>query len=267
MEGIRRESAAVRDARTISPAAADGGATDGGAAAVAGTTLVVAGVPLVADLSGALWWPARRTLVVADLHLEKGSACAVRGALLPPFDTAETLERLAWVIGFYDPTRVIALGDSFHDGEGADRLATENRAHLGALQSGRDWVWIAGNHDPEPARAVGGRFVDTLVDGPLLFRHEPSAASPATGSLAAAVGEIAGHLHPCARIVQRGRSLTRRCFATDGRRLVMPAFGAYTGGLSVRHRAFARVFGGDAFTTHLIGDSRLYTVPAVRCIA
>lgn len=221
--------------------------------------LIVAGVSLVADLSGALFWPERRMLLVADLHLEKGSACAQRGSLLPPFDTAETLAQLAWVIGRYDPSVVVALGDSFHDSGGADRLAAEDRAHLVSLQSGRDWVWIAGNHDPEPERDVGGVFAREMRVGPLVLRHEP-AAGPGV------VGEIAGHLHPCARVVQRGRSLTRRCFATDGRRLVMPAFGAYTGGLDVRHRAFATVFDGLAFTAHLIGDSRLYTFPAARCV-
>ncbi|NVO12854.1 MAG: ligase-associated DNA damage response endonuclease PdeM [Rhodoplanes sp.] len=241
------------DARTASWGLASGEAR------AAGTMLTVAGVPMVADLSGALWWPDRRMLLVADLHLEKGSACASRGSLLPPFDTAETLEQLAWVIGFYDPSVVVALGDSFHDTGGADRLAAEARAHLVSLQRGRDWVWIAGNHDPEPERDVGGVFAREMRVGPLVLRHEPAAGH-------GVVGEIAGHLHPCARVVQRGRSLTRRCFAGDGRRMVMPAFGAFTGGLNVRHAAFEAVFDGTAFTTHLIGDSRLYTFPAARCV-
>lgn len=229
-----------------------------GEAELAGTVLTVAGVELVADLSGALFWPERRMLLVADLHLEKGSACAARGSLLPPFDTAETLARLARVVAFYDPLVIVALGDSFHDVAGAERLAPEDRAHLGSLQRGRDWVWIAGNHDPEPGRDVGGAFAGALRLGPLVLRHEPAGLGTA--------GEIAGHLHPCARIVQRGRGLTRRCFATDGRRLVMPAFGAYTGGLDIRHRAFATVFDGLAFTAHLIGDTRLYSFPATRCV-
>lgn len=225
----------------------------------AGTAaLSVADVSLVADLSGALYWPERRMLLVADLHLEKGSACALRGALLPPFDTAETLERLAWVVAYYDPAVVVALGDSFHDRDGAERLTPEDRAHLASLQRGRDWVWIAGNHDPVPARDLGGTFTQELRDGALVLRHEPAGRGT--------TGEIAGHLHPCARVVQRGRSLTRRCFATDGRRLVMPAFGAYTGGLNIRHAAFATVFDGAAFAAHLIGDSKLFTFPASRCV-
>ncbi|RAI37737.1 ligase-associated DNA damage response endonuclease PdeM [Rhodoplanes roseus] len=220
--------------------------------------LTVAGVALVADLSGALWWPDRRMLLVADLHLEKGSACAARGSLLPPFDTADTLERLAWVVAYYGPEVVVALGDSFHDAAGAERLSPEDRAHLVSLQRGRDWIWIAGNHDPDPGRDVGGGFARELQFGPLVLRHEPAGLGT--------VGEIAGHLHPCARVVHRGRSLTRRCFATDGRRLVMPAFGAFTGGLNVRHAAFDTVFDGAGFITHLIGDSRLYTFPATRCV-
>lgn len=248
-------------ARVMDARAASWGATTREAArlgAAGSATLAVAGASLVADLSGALFWPERRMLLVADLHLEKGSACALRGSLLPPWDTAETLERLAWVVAFYDPSVVVALGDSFHDAAGAERLAPEDRAHLVSLQRGRDWVWIAGNHDPEPGRGVGGAFAREIRFGPLVLRHEPAGLGT--------VGEIAGHLHPCARVVQRGRSLTRRCFATDGRRLVMPAFGAFTGGLNVRHRAFDAVFDGADFTTHLIGDSRLYTFPAARCM-
>lgn len=224
----------------------------------AGAVLTVAGVELVADLSGALFWPERRMLLVADLHLEKGSACAARGSLLPPFDTADTLERLAWAVACHDPAIVVALGDSFHDTAGTERLVPQDRARLASLQRGRDWVWIAGNHDPEPGRDVGGTFARELRLGPLVLRHEPAGLGT--------VGEIAGHLHPCARVVQRGRSLTRRCFAADGRRLVMPAFGAYTGGLNVRHAAFDTVFDGTGFTAYLIGDSRLYTFPAARCV-
>ncbi len=222
-----------------------------------GGEITIAGVTLLADLSGALYWPDERLLVVADLHLEKGSSFAARGMLLPPYDTAATLLRLARLIAAYAPRIVVALGDSFHDGEGPTRIAEDDRAALSALQRGRDWIWIAGNHDPDPAENIAGAFARSLARGPLAFRHEPAARD----------GEIAGHLHPYARVSRRGRTVTRRCFASDGRRLVMPAFGAYAGGLNIRDRAFLKIFGALAFTAHLIGERRLYAFSAARCLA
>ena len=227
--------------------------------------ITVAGVPLVADIAGALYWPEEGLLVVSDLHLEKGSAYAVRGVLMPPYDTATTLERLAGLLARYAARIVVALGDNFHDGGGPSRLAPSDRAHLFELQRGRDWRWIAGNHDPDPREGIGGAFARSLALGPLTFRHEPAAArvQGANGDLSD--GEIAGHLHPAARINQRGRTLTRKCFATDGARLVMPAFGAYTGGLSIRDAAFARIFPTSAFIAHVLGDIRLHSIAASRC--
>jgi DNA ligase-associated metallophosphoesterase len=224
----------------------------------ADNTLTLADVTLVADTAGALFWPEEKMLIVADLHLEKGSAFAARGVLLPPYDTASTLARLARLIERYAPQLVMALGDSFHDGGGPARMADTDRASLKALQHGRDWLWIAGNHDPDPTDGVGGRFADVLALGPLTFRHEPSSGC--------CDGEIAGHLHPLARVAQRGRAVSRRCFAGDGRRLVMPAFGAYAGGLNVRDRAIFGLFGTLAFTAHMLGERRLYAIPAARCL-
>ena len=221
--------------------------------------LRIAGIALAADCAGALYWPEQALLIVADLHLEKGSSFARRGTLLPPYDTPETLARLARLIAHYAPRAVLTLGDNFHDGDGPGRLAAADRATLIALQRGRDWIWITGNHDPQPAAGIGGTFAASLSIGPLTFRHAP-AREPAEG-------EIAGHLHPMARIVQRGRAVARRCFAGDGRRMVMPAFGAYTGGLNIRDRAFLAVFGSRAFTAHMLGDSRLYAFAATRCLA
>ena len=219
----------------------------------------VAGVTLIADLAGALYWPAEQLLVVSDLHLEKGSSFAARGVLLPPYDTASTLERLAAVLSHRVVRIVVALGDNFHDQGGPGRLAAADRAKLFALQRGRDWIWIAGNHDPDPADRIGGVFARSLALGPLLFRHEPAPqADP---------GEIAGHLHPVARVHRRGHTLTRRCFVGDETRLVMPAFGAYAGGLNIRHAAFVQVFGALAFTAHLLGRRRLYALAAARCLA
>jgi uncharacterized protein len=218
---------------------------------------MVAGVDLVADHAGALYWPEQGLLAVADLHLEKGSSFAERGVLLPPYDTAATLARLAELIVRYKPRIMIALGDSFHDGRGPARLADTDRATLKAMQRGRDWVWIAGNHDPEPAENIGGRFVETFRLGGLTFRHQPSGQGG---------GEISGHLHPVARVSRRGRAVSRRCFACDGERMVMPAFGAYAGGLNVRDRAFARVFQTLTFTAHMLGEQRVYAVAAKHCL-
>ena len=220
--------------------------------------LVVAGAALLADPAGALYWPDEQLLVVADLHLEKGSAFARRGVLLPPYDTAATLARLARLIERYAPRVLIALGDSFHDGHGPSRMSAADRAALKAFQHSRDWIWIAGNHDPDLPDGLGGRFADVLAFGPLTFRHEPS--------VNAADGEIAGHLHPVGRVAQRGRAVSRRCFAGDGRRLVMPAFGAYAGGLNVRDRAIFSLFGSLAFTAHMLGAQRLFAVAAERCL-
>ena len=182
-------------------------------------------------------------LAVADLHLEKGSSFAVRGMLLPPYDTAATLQRLGRLIARYAPRVVVALGDSFHDGGGPARLARGDRDNLSALQRGRDWIWLTGNHDPEPAADIGGTFDATLNVGALTFRHLPSGAK----------GEIAGHLHPVARVAHRGRAVSRRCFAADATRLVMPAFGAFTGGLNIRDAAFADLFGTLKFTAQMLG--------------
>jgi uncharacterized protein len=219
--------------------------------------ICVNGITLIADCAGAIWWPDERALIVADLHLEKGSAFAARGMLLPPYDTAETLARLGLLIARREPRLVIALGDNFDDGDGPARLADDDRAGLGALQRGRDWIWIAGNHDPDPAAGIGGLFAGMVALGRLTFRHRPTEGP--------AAGEIAGHLHPCARISRRGHTIARRCFAADGERMVMPAFGAYAGGLNIRDEAFLRVFGALGFDAHLIGARRIYSFAAQRC--
>ena len=218
----------------------------------------IAGITLAADCAGALYWAEQGLLAVADLHLEKGSSFARRGTLLPPYDTTETLARLARLIARFAPRVVVALGDNFHDGDGPARLSAQNRASLAVLQRGRQWVWIAGNHDPEPAGGIGGEFAASVSVGALTFRHQLARNAPQ--------GEIAGHLHPVARIVQRGRAVSRRCFVGDGKVLVMPAFGAYTGGLNIRDRAFAAVFGARKFTAHMLGEDRLYAFTASRCL-
>src|SRR3984893_1337449 len=159
--------------------------------------ITIAGVTLVADLAGALYWPDEQLLVVSDLHLEKGSSFAASGILLPPYDTATTLERLAGLLSRYAVRIVVALGDNFHDQGGPARLSGPDRATLFELQQGRDWIWIAGNHDPDPRDGIGGVFARSLALGSLVFRHEPR-PQPSEG-------EIAGHLHPSARLRQGGR--------------------------------------------------------------
>jgi len=222
-----------------------------------GDTIAIAGVALLADAQGALYWPEQGLLAVADLHLEKGSSFAARGMLLPPYDTAATLARLARLIAHYAPRCVVALGDSFHDCGGPARLTAKDRDNLCGLQRGRDWIWITGNHDPAPATGIGGAFHETLTIDALTFRHLPTDAA----------GEICGHLHPVARVALRGRTVSRRCFAADKTRMVMPAFGAFTGGLNVRDAVFADLFGMLAFTAHMLGEGRLYAFAAKRCLS
>jgi DNA ligase-associated metallophosphoesterase len=159
------------------------------------------------------------------------------------------------VIARHDPRMVIALGDSFHDRAAHDRLSAPDRDAIAAMQVRRDWIWISGNHDPALPSDLGGVVASEVAIGNIVFRHEPTGAA----------GEIAGHLHPKARVATRGRSMERRCFASDGERAVMPAFGAYTGGLSIRDEAFSKIFQTPGFMAHVLGDRRLHAIAASRC--
>jgi DNA ligase-associated metallophosphoesterase len=221
-----------------------------------GTTLRVAGIELVATLAGALYWPAAASLIVADLHLEKGSAFARRGVPLPPYDSRATLARLAAVVAALQPARVICLGDSFHDRAGPARLSREDAALLRRLCASCDWIWIAGNHDGKAATPFGGTTHDVLTLTPFVFRHAP---------VAVPVGEpeIAGHLHPKASVSTAAGRLSARCFASDGERLLLPAFGAYAGGLDVLHPAVAGLF-RPGFNAYLLGRIRLHAIPSTR---
>jgi len=196
--------------------------------------IAVNGVELIADRSGALLWPAESALLVADLHLEKGSSFARSGQLVPPYDTAATLARLSAVAARHAPRRIFFLGDAFHDPFAGERIAPEALAAIAALGAGRDLIWIAGNHDPAPPDAVPGARLDELRAGGLVLRHLPSARPVA--------GEIAGHLHPVARVRTRAAVVRRGCFIGDGTRALLPAFGAYTGGINVRDAAIAGLF-------------------------
>ena len=196
-----------------------------------GLALTVAGAAVVLRPSGALWLEAAGVLVVADLHLEKGSAFATRGQMLPPYDTRETLGRLEAEAAALAPRAIVLLGDTFHDGRAESRLAGEDTIRLCALATGRELIWVVGNHDEDGPAALPGRTVAGLEAQGLSLIHEPSGAPVR--------GEVAGHLHPCARIRGRSASVRRRCFVTDGERLILPAFGAYAGGLNILDRAFA----------------------------
>ena len=214
--------------------------------------IVVNGVLAVCDPLGGLYLPETGTLVVSDLHLEKGAAFARRGMMLPPYDTVATLNILSAVITRYDPKLVISLGDNFHDRKGSKYLAPELRALIAGMARGRDWIWINGNHDPDGTVDLPGSCADELIYGGLVFRHEPS--------LISGKGEIAGHLHPSATVRRREKSVRRPCFASDGSRLLMPAFGVLAGGLDLRHQAMHGLFDREKLVAHLLGRDRIYSV-------
>ena len=196
------------------------------------------GHELMALPQGALFWPARRALLVADLHLEKASWFAKSGQMLPPYDSIATLADLTAIAAATDAAEIWCLGDSFHDRAGCDRLPEEARALLTALTGRTRWTWITGNHDPGIADHCGGEIVEEAeVDG-LLLRHEaePEEARP----------ELSGHFHPKLRLHLRGRLVSRRCFVATERKLILPAFGALTGGLDAHHPEIVRAVGSGA---------------------
>ncbi|MGD9966772.1 MAG: ligase-associated DNA damage response endonuclease PdeM [Hyphomonadaceae bacterium] len=207
---------------------------------------------------GALWIGEAKTLIVSDLHLEKGSAFAVRGQMLPPYDTHAALLKLTDLMLQLQPDIMVSLGDSFDDPAGPARMDARDRELLRVLMSRCDWVWVEGNHDGRAPETLGGALRETLHVGSLVLRHQPTEA--------AAPGEIAGHLHPCARVIGRGTSTRRRCFATDGSRMVMPAFGQFTGGLNVCDDAFANIFPQGA-TALMLGKDRVLPAPNERLVA
>ncbi len=220
--------------------------------ACGGLRIELAGVGVMLRGSGALWLETERTLVVADLHFEKGSSYAARfGQMLPPYDTRETLDRLDHEIAALSPARLIFLGDSFHDGQGEGRLATDDAERLRGLARGRDLIWAVGNHDEDGPQVLPGEVIDEASILGLALRHEPrDGLQP---------GEVSGHLHPAARVSSGRSSVRRRCFVTDGSRLILPAFGAYTGGLNVLDRAFSGLFGGPLLAAAL-GKQKVHAI-------
>lgn len=220
------------------------------------THLHVRGELLTPLPQGALWWGARRTLIVSDLHLEKGSSYAAAGQMLPPYDSAATLSVVEGLVADLLPDCVISLGDSFHDRQAEFRMVGEDAARVRALTAATDWVWVEGNHDPDPPAHLGGRAAKVLRLGDLVFRHEPTAE----------IGEIAGHLHPAAKVAVRGKALRRRCFVSDGQRLVMPAMGAFTGGLNVMHEAFGAAFPEGGVMVFMMGRDQVVPVAGKRLL-
>jgi hypothetical protein len=214
------------------------------------------GRDMFALLSGAVFWPEQSTLLVADLHLEKMASFARTGQFLPPYDTGATLKHLAADLGATGAQRVICLGDSFHRDESTGTLADSDTLMLDSLTEHYDWVWIAGNHDPAP-HALGGRCCQMLALDGLTLRHEPKRGER---------DEIAGHLHPAARVRVDGRSVRRPCLAYDDRRMVLPAYGVSTGSLNILDPAFAGLFDTDALNVVMFGSNRLYAVASRRLV-
>ncbi len=227
--------------------------------AIVGATVEakLGGVTVTALPEGALWIAEAKALVVSDLHLEKGSSFALRGQMLPPYDTHAVLMRLTDLMLRLSPEIIVSLGDSFHDGGGPARMDARDRQLLGVLMSRCDWVWVEGNHDGKAPETMGGAVRDVLHLGALVLRHHP------TGG--AAPGEIAGHLHPCAKVAGRGGSVRKRCFALGHDRLVMPAFGAFTGGLNVCDDTFAPIF-PDGATALVLGRDKVLPAPMQRLL-
>jgi DNA ligase-associated metallophosphoesterase len=215
---------------------------------------VLAGAELQALPSGALWWPERRLLAVSDLHLGKSERGARRGGtLLPPYETEDTLARLDTDIGALAPATVVCLGDSFDDTAAAAAIAERHAMWITRLQAGRRWLWVAGNHDPGPL-GLGGSHVAELREGPLVFRHV-AVAQKAGGITDEVTGEVSGHYHPKTRLAGRARA----CFLCDDRRLILPAYGTYTGGLDIGAPALARLVGPKGLA--LVLGPRVVAVP------
>lgn len=216
---------------------------------MSGYEFTLNGAALVARPSGALWWPDRRLLCISDLHLGKSERIArLGGTLLPPYDTRETLIRLREEVEIFDPWTVICLGDSFDDLDSERGLSPEDQRILLAMLAGRRWIWIAGNHDPGPVE-TGGTWVQEHVTRPLIFRHIATDDAPA--------GEISGHFHPKARVPGHP---ARPCFLVDEVRVILPAFGAYTGGLSIKDPAFRPLISPRAKA--LMTGARVVPIPA-----
>jgi DNA ligase-associated metallophosphoesterase len=206
-------------------------------------------VDLVALPQGALYWPSRRALLVADLHFEKASWFARFGQMLPPYDSIATLTDLTAVVATTGAEEVWCLGDSFHDAKGCERLPQQARDMLRTLTGSTRWTWITGNHDAGMADHCGGTLVEEVAIDGLVLRHEADPRDPRP--------ELSGHYHPKLRLNLRGRHVARRCFVAGPTKLILPAFGALTGGLDVGHPEIRRAMGGRAEALVPVADRLL----------
>jgi uncharacterized protein len=206
--------------------------------------------------SGGLYWHAQKTLLVADLHLEKMSSFARTGQMLPPYDTGLTLARLEADLRRTGAERLISLGDSFHRDEGVSTLSDADRARLDGMTDAAEWLWLSGNHDPRP-HALGGRCLPKLELEGLVLVHEPRRGE---------IGLVAGHLHPAARIYMEGRSTRRACFAHDNRLMILPAYGTSTGSINILSPAFVGLFHWPALEVTMLGRERTYPVSRNRLV-
>ena len=212
----------------------------------ADSELVVAG-------EAALFWPAHKALLVADLHLEKASSYAAGGQMLPPYDSHATLSELAGLVSRFGATAVWCLGDNFHDNGGEARLETAAAELLRRLTAALDWRWIVGNHDPGIGANWGGRLHDEMVVDGIVLRHEAESSDSQP--------EMSGHFHPKLRQHLRGRMVSRRCFVRSQTKLILPAFGALTGGLDADHDAIAKACGGQKLEALIPAAGRVLTFP------
>jgi len=208
-----------------------------------------AGHAMTALPHGALFWPARAALIVADLHFEKASWYAGTGQMLPPYDSAATLAALEEAVAACRPAEIWCLGDSFHDSRGGERMAAGDRDRLRALAAAHRWMWITGNHDAAIDDPFGGTVMAEAEVGGLILRHEAEPGEPRP--------ELSGHFHPKLRIRVRGRLVSRRCFVATGSKLILPAFGALTGGLDAGHREIVRAVGLGAEALVPLGERML----------
>jgi uncharacterized protein len=218
--------------------------------------VLLCGKAFHADRTGALYWPAERTLAVADLHLGKGSYLSEDDVVLPPYDTAAAFDKLEEAIDRYDPQRVIALGDSFASEDGLD---PHDLYWLQDLMEDRDWFWVMGPDSVPPPEAAGGVVSQHVTLAGIKFRHAP---------VKAPVGqEVAGCMHPVANVSEYEHATRGRCFVSNGMRLVLPSMGCYSAGNNVLHECFDPLLGRNGLFVWLVGNGRVQQVASGQLLA
>jgi DNA ligase-associated metallophosphoesterase len=215
---------------------------------------------LILDASGTLYWPAYDLLVFSDLHFEKGSFLSQFANPLPRIDTQKTLDNMQNVLITYQPTSVICLGDSFHDGNAISRMDIGNIEVLNNMvNSVLDWLWVLGNHDPEIPREIAGGSLLSLKKDNLLLVHEPEDLCQSGNASGTTEAQIVGHFHPKMRIKKSGHTMSGKCFVVGHDILLMPAFGQYTGGLSIEHKVIKRML-GEKSSEYLLYAQKIFNI-------